>query len=84
MDFQGKAYGVTTVGSRGQIVIPAQARADLKIKPGDQLMVFGRHKKFLGLVKSKDVADLIEQLTAKMVQGNKELNKWKKSLRSKT
>ena len=33
-------YGTVTVGERGQIVVPAQARADLDINPGDKLLVF--------------------------------------------
>lgn len=32
-------YGSVTVGERGQIVIPAEARAELGIKPGDKLVV---------------------------------------------
>ena len=34
-------YGSVTVSERGQIVIPAQARRDFGIKPGDKLLVFG-------------------------------------------
>lgn len=33
-------FGSATVGERGQIVIPAQARTALGIKPGDKLLVF--------------------------------------------
>ncbi|MBL8068342.1 MAG: AbrB/MazE/SpoVT family DNA-binding domain-containing protein [Armatimonadetes bacterium] len=32
-------YGSVTVGERGQIVIPAGARAELGIHPGDKLLV---------------------------------------------
>ena len=32
-------YGSTTVGERGQIVLPAKLREDLKIKAGDKLLV---------------------------------------------
>lgn len=31
-------YGAVTVGERGQISIPAQARRDLGIEPGDKLL----------------------------------------------
>jgi len=34
-------YGAVTVSERGQIVIPADARRDFAIKPGDKLLVFG-------------------------------------------
>jgi AbrB family looped-hinge helix DNA binding protein len=34
-------YGAATVGERGQVSIPADARKDLKINSGDKLVVFG-------------------------------------------
>ena len=37
----GKVYGAATVGERGQIALPAEARRELGIDPGDKLMVFG-------------------------------------------
>jgi len=40
-----KFYGATTVGERGQVVIPAEARRDFDIKPGDKLVVMGMDKK---------------------------------------
>jgi AbrB family looped-hinge helix DNA binding protein len=42
-------YGTSTVGERGQIVIPAEARAELGIQPGDKLMVM-RHPLHTGLM----------------------------------
>ena len=36
-----KLYGTATVGTKGQIVIPATAREALSIQPGDQLYVIG-------------------------------------------
>lgn len=32
-------YGSATVGDRGQIVIPAEARKELDINPGDKVLV---------------------------------------------
>ncbi|MCC6685546.1 MAG: AbrB/MazE/SpoVT family DNA-binding domain-containing protein [Fimbriimonadaceae bacterium] len=32
-------YGSVTVGERGQVVIPAEARTEMGIKPGDKLLV---------------------------------------------
>ncbi|MDR2380897.1 MAG: AbrB/MazE/SpoVT family DNA-binding domain-containing protein [Bifidobacteriaceae bacterium] len=37
----GKIYGTATVGERGQVAIPAEARKQLSIKSGDKLVVFG-------------------------------------------
>lgn len=35
-----KLAGTVTVGDRGQVVIPAEARETLEVKPGDKLLVF--------------------------------------------
>ena len=32
-------YGTATVGERGQLVIPSEARTELGINPGDKLLV---------------------------------------------
>lgn len=57
-----KLYGTTTVGAKGQVVIPAEARKDLRIKPGDHLLVLSKHGKALGLIKSEDLKEMIETL----------------------
>jgi len=36
-----KFYGSTTLGERGQMVIPAEARKDFEITPSSKLLVFG-------------------------------------------
>ena len=36
-----KFYGSVTVSERGQVVIPAAARRDFNIAPGDKLLVLG-------------------------------------------
>ena len=36
-----KFYGSVTVSERGQVVVPAEARKDFKIKAGDKLLVMG-------------------------------------------
>lgn len=53
-------YGTTTLGARGQVVIPAEARKELNLHPGDQLLVMGRFGKVLGLIKSDQLDELIE------------------------
>jgi AbrB family looped-hinge helix DNA binding protein len=58
-----KCFGSATVGSRGQVVIPAHARKELDIEVGSTLLVFsGPGRKGLTLFK----ADAVEQLV-KMV-----------------
>ena len=34
-------YGAVTVGERGQVVIPAEARKRFQIDPGDKLLIMG-------------------------------------------
>ena len=34
-------YGAVTVGERGQIVVPAEARKRFDIHPGDKLLIMG-------------------------------------------
>ncbi|PRX98015.1 AbrB/MazE/SpoVT family DNA-binding domain-containing protein [Allonocardiopsis opalescens] len=43
-------YGAVTVSERGQIVIPAQARRDLGIEPGDKLLVLADPQQGLALM----------------------------------
>ena len=43
-------FGLVTVGDKGQIVIPVQARRVFHIRPGDQLMVLGDEDRGLALV----------------------------------
>lgn len=45
-------YGAVTIGERGQVVIPAEARAELGLKPGDKLVVL-RHPVIKGVMMAK-------------------------------
>jgi AbrB family looped-hinge helix DNA binding protein len=52
-------YGTVTVGKRGQIVLPIEARKHFNINPGDKLLVAGDLKKGIAIQKAsimKDVA----------------------------
>lgn len=60
LDLKEHMYGTTIVGSKGQIVIPAEARKNLSIKSGDRLLVMSKFNKALGLVKAEDLAGLIK------------------------
>ncbi|MCX6344756.1 MAG: AbrB/MazE/SpoVT family DNA-binding domain-containing protein [Armatimonadetes bacterium] len=41
MSIEDNFYGAATVGERGQVVIPAEARKKFGIQPGDKLLVIG-------------------------------------------
>ncbi len=57
-----KLYGTTTLGARGQVVIPAEARKDLALKPGDQILVLGQFGKVLGLIKANQLTEIVKIL----------------------
>ena len=56
-------FGSVTVGERGQVVIPAEARAEMQIMPGDKLLVL-RHPVHKGLIITKFEAmkEFLEEL----------------------
>ncbi|TRZ93871.1 AbrB/MazE/SpoVT family DNA-binding domain-containing protein [bacterium] len=65
--FKGKAYGAATIGERGQLVIPAELRKALKIKSGDQLMVFAKlDKKVINLMPEKEFSEFLDK-AAKLI-----------------
>jgi len=55
-------YGTTTVGARGQVVIPAEARKQMGLKPGDHLLVIGKLGKVLALIKADQLEDIIQTI----------------------
>lgn len=59
-----KLYGTTTVGERGQVVIPAEARRDFEITPNTKLLVFGGpgHSGIM-MTKAETVSELINMAT---------------------
>ena len=75
-----KCFGSTTVGSRGQVVVPANARKELGIDAGTTLLVFlPPHGQGLLLLK----ADAVEQMLNIMSRQSAELEKLLKDYKSK-
>jgi len=59
-------YGTVKVGDRGQVVIPAEARKDFNIKPGDLLLVVaGKNRRGIAMVK----ADAMREFASKVLRG---------------
>ncbi len=54
-----KFYGAVTVSERGQIAIPAQARRDFDIKPGEKLLVLADLTKGIVLTKATFMARMM-------------------------
>jgi AbrB family looped-hinge helix DNA binding protein len=62
-----KLYGTATVGTKGQVVIPADAREEMGISTGDRLYVVGSPEGgFLGLLKEESLEQIVQQLTAQV------------------
>ena len=60
--FKGKLFGAVTVGERGQLVIPAELRKELKIKAGDKLMIFAKvDKKMMNIMREEDFSNLLHK-----------------------
>ncbi|MGE5298236.1 MAG: AbrB/MazE/SpoVT family DNA-binding domain-containing protein [Acidobacteriaceae bacterium] len=59
---QDKIYGTSSIGAKGQIVIPAEARKDLDLKSGEKLMITGKFGKVLVLFKSEEMGNIIHYL----------------------
>lgn len=57
MHGHGKCYGSTAMGERGQIVIPAEAREELDIQPGEKFIVFGNKKKGTVILIKSDIME---------------------------
>ena len=62
-------YGAVTVGERGQIAIPAEARRELEIAPGTKLVVLGGpDKRLLMMLKAEAVTEILTHTTALLSQ----------------
>ncbi len=59
-------YGTATVGEKGQIVIPAEAREALKIDKGEKMLVFGMGNDMLVITKLSKVEQIAKHLASKL------------------
>ena len=55
-------FGMVTVGDKGQVVIPAQARKIFDIKPGNNLIVLGDEGQGIALLKEDGFLDLLNMI----------------------
>lgn len=69
---RNKFIGATTVGERGQVVIPAEARKALGINSGDKLLVFS-HRHQTGLLLLKD--DVVNRFVSEAAEEASQLEK---------
>ncbi|HSI73873.1 MAG TPA: AbrB/MazE/SpoVT family DNA-binding domain-containing protein [Fimbriimonas sp.] len=73
--FSEAFYGSATVGERGQIVIPADARAEIGFEPGDKVLIM-RHPIHKGvmLFKMEAVREFLDEFAehVRRLEGSKE------------
>lgn len=72
-------YGVATIGPKGQIVIPVDARQRLGVKPGDKVVIVGpAHKpQFVGLCAEKAFHEILQKIDVKLNDVKSALNESK-------
>ena len=64
MHHKQEFYGSTTVGERGQIVLPAKLRKAFRLKRGDKLLVIGLgHAQNIVLFKAEAMDEYLEMMT---------------------
>lgn len=62
-----KLYGTATVGTKGQVVIPSEARKEMGIEEGDRLYVVGAPDGgFLCLLKEEALQEMVQTMTAQV------------------
>ena len=59
---KGKYAWTVTVGEKGQIVIPKQAREVFSIRPGDTLILLGDEKRGIAIPPKETFAALTKQI----------------------
>ena len=69
-----KNYGMTTMGERGQVVIPKKVREKMNLNPGDKFLVFSKADMVVAFIKP----DNFDKLLAEYIDQFKNLKKIKK------
>lgn len=59
-------FGVVTVGDKGQIVLPKQARKIFHIQAGDQLVVLGDEAQGIAIIKADEMLGLMNDVQQTM------------------
>ncbi|PIY95572.1 MAG: AbrB family transcriptional regulator [Candidatus Kerfeldbacteria bacterium CG_4_10_14_0_8_um_filter_42_10] len=73
-----KLCGTTTIGERGQVVIPANIRKRMDLKTGDKLLVFCKFDQIIGLIKAKDLNSFLDRMSSHMTE---KIRKFKKEIK---
>ncbi len=57
------SIGITTLGEKGQVVIPSEIRNNLKLKKGDKLIVFAKDEDMIGIAKVSNLEKFASHLS---------------------
>ena len=63
-----KICATSSVGPKGQVVIPKHLRDKIWIKPGDKVIILLRNNKFIWIVKADDLSYLLEYAKAEGIE----------------
>jgi AbrB family looped-hinge helix DNA binding protein len=74
-----KFLGITTLGKKGQIVIPAEARSAMKLIEGEKLIVMGAHEHALVIMKASRFEAMASHFTKHLASVRKLINKGRRS-----
>lgn len=72
---QKEFYGTTTVGTKGQVVIPVEARKAMGIKDGEKLLVFGMGCDIIAFTTLSNVEKFADHLAGNLKNIRKVLKK---------
>ena len=59
-------FGTATIGEKGQLVVPAEARKAMGLKSGQKLLVFGMGKNMLAIAKFDQLEKMADNLSARL------------------
>ena len=71
-------YGTASIGEKGQLVIPNEARKEMKLKKGDRLLVFGMGEDMITLTKLSQIEKIVTHLSDKLKMMDDIIKKAKK------
>ncbi|MDD5213090.1 MAG: AbrB/MazE/SpoVT family DNA-binding domain-containing protein [Candidatus Gracilibacteria bacterium] len=63
-----KLHGTTTVGPKGQVVIPKEVRDLLNINPGDSITIVTKDNKAVAMIKNEDLKELFEYIKSEGIE----------------
>lgn len=61
-----KFYGTTSIGKKGQMVVPIEARKSMNVKEGEKLLVFGMGKDMIVVMKLSRIEEFASLLSRKL------------------